>query len=231
MIKKLLTSNYNKDKESNISKVTKIIADEIAQIKSLLTAVEDHNDMNNARGLALDLIGDNVRQPRGMAIDEVYRLIIRTKTGVDLSDGSINGILEFTKILLETDDVLVYEGTDVNYHSVILGRVPFEKLNRLGVSPNDFFKLINGALAAGVALEYISSEGTFEYGFDVLITDCETGYSSATCAGGTLGYTVDEQANMVGTLEYGNLLTTSGIGYADVQMKTGGTLGTFYKNK
>lgn len=232
MIKKLFTSNYDKSKGSNITKVTKVITEELTEAKELLATVKSYTDINKTSGKALDLHGENVGILRGNSIDELYRVLIGAKQGVDRSDGSAATVINFINLLVDAQELYIYESRSLDRQSIIITQLPLSEINKLGITPLDFFNIVNQIIAGGVSLEYIALGSTFEYGDGDELAYSETqGYSGNGVEGGELGFITFVGDNLIGTMEYVDELSTDGLGYADVDMTKGGTFGMFYQNQ
>lgn len=189
MIKKLLTSNYDKSPMSNISKLNKIITDEINELKETYLNIELSNDINKAKGKVLDDIGANIRQYRGEASDDIYRALIKSKIARNRADGTLNNLLDVLELSLDMDknDIKLVEGTHPLYASIEILEVPVEVLAEIGMSVTQLGRLINTMVAAGVKLESIIFEGTFGY-VDTLVVNHELGYGDiAMNSGGEFG--------------------------------------------
>jgi hypothetical protein len=109
MIEKI-TDVYNKSPLSNISKIIQLISDELDKIKETLDTSEKWRDIDQAEGKTLDLIGQNVGQPRNNLSDEEFRLQIKTKIKANTSKGDIETINEVGRLLLGDRFVRVREG-------------------------------------------------------------------------------------------------------------------------
>jgi len=102
-----LTDNFNKHPNSNVSKLLKIAAAHIQENTDLLDKIEEWRDVDKAEGAVLDRHGRNVRQERGQATDEVFRVLIKSKVLRNFSNGSIDTIIEFLAFILQVDPQVV----------------------------------------------------------------------------------------------------------------------------
>lgn len=189
MIKKWLTSNYNKSPLSNVSKVSKIISDELEELKILYNTIETYNDVDIAEGKALDDIGSNIKQFRGEVRDEIYRALIKSKIARNKADGTLNNLLDVLSLALEVDKstIKLKEGLNPLFASIEILEVPVDVLSQIGMSVSQLGRIINTMIAAGIRLESVVFEGTFAY-VDELTTDIDLGYSDVNMTrGGTLG--------------------------------------------
>jgi hypothetical protein len=164
-----LTDAYRKDPESNISKIIKILTDELDLLKETFERIEEWRDVNKAEGAVLDDIGRDIGQPRGAATDEIYRVLLRSKVARNFSDGTIDAIIRVISIALNTDPKEVqikelYNDPESPEPAAIkLVQIPLRRLNEVGMSPNQFVKLVQKTAAAGVRVASIEMTGTFSF--------------------------------------------------------------------
>ena len=139
-----LTSNYNKNENSNIYKLFSILAPEIEFLKELFEKIESWQGIKNAEGNALDLIGDDVRQERLGLTDEQYRPMLRFKVSLNKSNADIDSVNTAIKSITEDNFIRLHEGYDyINEPASIVIRLKsFDK--------NVRYDLIDNILAAGV---------------------------------------------------------------------------------
>ena len=176
-----ITDNYSKDPDSNVGKLLNIAATEIEKLEETADKIRLWRDIDHAEGETLDRIGYNVQQWRGQATDPVYRILIKSKIARNLSDGSINTIIEVLAITLDTDpeNIAVKELWDENEPAAIQVDVPTEALNEAGFSLIQFGRLANRIVAAGVRANVLL-EGTFQFSSDYesVNMDSEKGYAA-----------------------------------------------------
>ena len=193
-----LTSNYARNPDSNIGKLCKIAADEIAELEGALDTVREWRDLNNAEGAALDRIGYNVQQWRGVADDGVYRILIKTKIARNLSDGSIDTVKSVIAMALGIDPSEVeltelYNAPVDPEPAALHLAFPATTLLEAGFSLVQFGRLVNRIIAAGVRA-YVLLEGTFQFSdaYDAVETDADTGFADlGQTVGGYFGSIYD----------------------------------------
>lgn len=194
---KRLTDNYRKDPDSNVGKLLNIAAGELDEIKTSIEKINQWRGIDEAEGNTLDRIGTNFQQPRGQAPDTVYRILIKSKIARNLSDGSINTLIQTLAITLDTEP----EGIQINElwddvspePAAIFISVPYDALNVVGMTLNQFGRLCNRIVAAGVRADVLV-EGTFAFAsvIDESETDSEAGFSNLEqTTGGYLGAAYD----------------------------------------
>lgn len=192
----LLTSNYKKDKESNIGKLFLIITDELDEVRDNLNKIEEYRDVDSATGKTLDKIGSNIRQFRGVSTDEIYRLLIKYKLRGISSTGDINEIISIITDTLEVDPSEIqieelYNSDDYEPAALRILSVPLSRLNEIGLSSNQFIQILKLSIPAGVRLAELRLEGTFEFSDVVDDYDNNKGFGDLMNpeTGGTLGAT------------------------------------------
>jgi len=186
-----LTDNYSKDPDSNVGKLLNIAAAEIEELEETADKIRLWRDIDEAEGVTLDRIGHNVQQWRGQATDPVYRILIKSKIARNLSDGSINTIIEVLAITLDTEpeNIAISELWETEPAAIQVD-VPTALLNEVGFSFTQFGRLVNRIVAAGVRANVLL-QGTFEFS-DTLVTDAEAGFSDEQQEiGGYLGAVYD----------------------------------------
>jgi len=195
-----LTYNYSKDPESNVGKLLNITATEIEQLENTLSQIDLSRDIDEAEGETLDRIGYNFQQWRGQATDPVYRILIKSKIARNLSEGSLNAIIEVLSITLniEKEEIVIRElwaDPSEPEPAAIFISVPTESLNEVGFSLTQFGRLCNRVVAAGVRADVLL-QGTFAFAtvVDVSEQDPEGGFANLTqTTGGYLGAVYDPQ--------------------------------------
>ena len=174
-----LTDAYLKEPDSNLGKTLALAAEQIDELRESVEKTGTWRDIDEAEGATLDAIGYNVQQWRGRATDPVYRILIKSKIARNLSDGAVNTIIEVLAITLDTDkeEITVDPTWDEEPASVFI-EVPTERLNEAGFSLNQFGRLCNRIVAAGIKANVLL-EGTFQFSsdYDSVNTDSEKGFN------------------------------------------------------
>ena len=153
-----LTDNYNKYPNSNISKLLQMIEEAIEAVD--WNKIRQWRGVNDAEGKTLDLIGDNVNQPRGAVNDVVYRSLIRSKVLRNNSNGTINELIALISFVLQTppENVELIEGYEITPPDdfpgyVLLKSIPSQELGNIGLTTAQLKHILNEAAAAGVRVE------------------------------------------------------------------------------
>lgn len=190
----LFTDYFRKKEDSNLYKLISLFSTELEHVKETNDLIIEWRDIDKAQGKALDLIGENINQSRGVATDEVYRVLLKSKIARNLSNGTINTIINVISLALSTDkkNIKIVEGwTDKNNPepaSIKLIEMPLEAINRAGLDPENFVRIIQKTVAGGVKVQSIELNGTFEFGDASLSIDDSKGFSDVNGAtGGYLG--------------------------------------------
>lgn len=192
----MLTDNYNKAPSGNISKLLTIAEAEHDEIMETLQVMEAWQDLDKAVGRALDRIGFDVQQFRGMATDEVYRILIKSRIARNASDGSINTIIRVLALALDIDpsEFAITETYNDPYApepaAIKVIKAPLGGLLGTGLTGPQLGAMIAKTAAAGVGIQNIELYGTFQFSSiaDALETDPEKGFAPIDMTtGGTLG--------------------------------------------
>lgn len=182
-----------KRKGGTIYNLVSLFADELALIKETNTLMLEWRDIDRARGQTLDLIGSNINQPRGKATDEVYRILLKSKIARNLSDGTVDTIIQVVATALNADleEIKIKEAWETNpdaLPAIELMELPLSRLLETGMDPLNFVRIVQKTVASGVKVEQVALEGTFELGTTALEQSADKGLSDITMTtGGTLG--------------------------------------------
>lgn len=159
----LFTDHFRKDTESNLHKLMQLFSDEIQLLKETNDRIIEWRDIDKAEGKTLDLIGENVVQPRGSANDEVYRILLKTKIARNLADGTLNGLIKSIAYVLQIDtkEIRVNELWHSLDEPAALGieAIPIEKITNVGLSYSEFETILQSLVAAGVKIMLMASKG------------------------------------------------------------------------
>jgi len=192
----MLTDNYNRAPNSNISKLLAMVEAEHDEILETLQVVESWQDLDRAMGRALDRIGFDVQQFRGLATDEVYRILIKSRIARNSSDGTINTIIRVlsTALGIDPSEIGIAETyndpVDPEPAALSVIKAPLGGLLRTGLTGQQLGMMIAKTAAAGVGVKSVELYGTFQLSSiaDALETDPEKGFANLEMTtGGTLG--------------------------------------------
>lgn len=188
-----LTDAYTKNPDSNIGKLVVILSEQIDEVRGTLNKIEEWRDIDKAEGTTLDLIGENVGQTRGLATDEIMRILIRARVARNLSDGTFNGIIKALAVTLNTtaDRIKIKELyddiDDPEPAAIAITGLPLDVLNNSGLSATQFGLITQRVLPGGVRVAVIELAGTFSFASGSTVETSVQGFADiAGTTGGTL---------------------------------------------
>lgn len=187
---KNLPDSFAKEADSNNYK---ILENERLSIEEHLTdlyGIYEIINIDNAYGKTLDRYGERVGQPRGLATDEQYILMIKAKIMRALGNGTYSSVL---KSLCETfgcepEQVYIEETDEPCLVNMVT--LPLDILNKSGMTVTQVTQLIKTLLPICVRLDSLSLEGTFEFAESEGVYDEAKGFCDVEggSIGGYLGY-------------------------------------------
>jgi hypothetical protein len=166
---------YSKGPDSNNSKIFEIFAAELDELHTALIDIERFRDIDDASGYTLDRIGKNVEQYRGTAEDNVFRILIKAKIKRNLSDGSIDTIIDILGFILNipAEEVSVTELWEEGEPAAIKVDVSTEAVNSTGLTLSQFGQLVDLIVAGGVKAS-VFFEGTFQFSSNLSNSEMDT---------------------------------------------------------
>lgn len=191
-----LPSVFTKKENSNIGKIIKLIADNYNTFKDNLELQLKWKDISQAQGSALDEIGKMVGLPRGTYDDEKYRVRIKTRIAQNISDGTINSVIEALAATLEIDtkDIVIKVIYDIAPATIRIEKIPVESLNKAGVTQEELIKIVKSIVASGIDVESLQLVGSFRFSNNQNANEINenTGFfNEQTGKGGTFGDILD----------------------------------------
>ena len=207
MIKKL-TDAYSKEKDSNNYKLFMLLANELKQMSEAEKKTRDTRCINTATGEALDLIGKDLGVERDGLSDDIYRITLKAKEYMNFGTGSYNNSVVLLANALDCDisDIHIVEGYEVSSAmgaSIEIDSLPLSVLNNVGMSVEEYEKIIKYVVPAGVAVSSASVEGTFEIGPEAwdeseIEVDESAGFADdEQTTGGILGAAIGGSSNYI----------------------------------
>ncbi|MEB2275858.1 hypothetical protein LAV82_17750 [Bacillus sp. ILBB4] len=157
-----LSDAFVKSENSNLGKIFSLLDDEINQLKETFTRIEEWRDLNNAQGKNLDLIGNDVGQKRGKTTDAVYRSLIKSKIARDRSDGTFNKVIEVLAQTLNCDPNEFQLRSADEPAAVYMTNAPIDTIYAAGLTPYTFTNIVQSTVSAGVQVQSVQMDGTFE---------------------------------------------------------------------
>ncbi len=146
-----LTDNYNKDINSNVGKLFKIVEDEINEIKEFFLNIKKARNIDEATGYILNLAGKNVNQLRLNENDDLYRQLIKTKMIANLSKGDIETLNEVASVLIGEGFKGIQETWNLPEYNEPAGLVVKMRNNIIGLP----FDVIDRVAAGGIDVKWI----------------------------------------------------------------------------
>ena len=205
---KNLPDSYAKSKTSNNYKILeteKRSVDSLSEASGLVEKMLNIDlDLSKATEAekalfkhTLNLYGEMFNQPRGLATDDQYRYMIKSKVVQSLSGGDFNSVIKAIRETFSCDpeDVSIVE---TNAPCTIrVDRLPLSVITNAGFSTGQTMQIIKRLIPAGVEIESFSFEGTFEFseneadmsvdGATKGFTDTEANMKNESASGGYLG--------------------------------------------
>ena len=193
---KNLPDAFRKTKDSNNAKILSIAKDSLDELREAISAIYDSLDIDKATGKTLDLYGDMVDQRRGVATDEQYRAMIKSKICRNLANADHTSIVKAICVVFncEPDEVLLVESDKPCV--VTLEQLPYVALNKSNIDAPTAIKIIAGLMPAGVRLESLNFTGTFEFAATATEYDENAGFGNVEqTIGGYLGLLSDGEGS------------------------------------
>jgi len=189
---KRLPDVYNKDSDKNNYKLLTMTSVDLDNLKNEINAIQDTRIIDKAYGQNLDRIGENIKQERGPLNDKIYRILLKARTKINLSSGTINEIIEILATIFDinNDQVKIEEphwgtfhfsrkydepeydseygfgkgtlATDRKDVARLMIYIPPEAINSIGFSRQWFLELIEKIAAGGVKVD-LGWKGTFKF--------------------------------------------------------------------
>lgn len=148
---KRLTSNYSKDKDSNVYKLFSMISVETETLKETFEKIRSWQGIDNAEGTTLDLIGEDVIEKRKGRSDEEYRPMLKFRMSVNRGNADINGVNTAINSITGGKLIAIEDSHKGEPASVLVRLVEYDI--------NTPYEKIDKILAAGVRV-YMRAEKT-----------------------------------------------------------------------
>ncbi|SDI16318.1 hypothetical protein SAMN05192534_12379 [Alteribacillus persepolensis] len=180
---KRLTDAYNKNPNSNIAKTISLVTSQLDELTATFERIEAWRAIDNAEGKTLDDIGIDLNQYRGAVSDEIYRILLKSKTARDMSEGDTNTVIEVLSMAIDADPSEIgisetwMDADNPEPAGISLIEIPIDNLNRVGMTGDQFVQFVAGTVAAGVYVRSIELEGTFAYGAIDEALDANAGFA------------------------------------------------------
>lgn len=180
-----LPDAYKKTKDSNNFKILEIERCQVNDFRQTLQQLSDCLDIDNATGKTLDLYGEMVGQPRGLATDDQYLIMIKARIMRTLSNGCYESIMNAICMTFGCSPSLVYIKESEQPCVVEAVSLPLDIIMRSGLTVSQTNEIVRRMLPVGVRLETSLFEGTFEFAENEGEYDEEAGFNDVE--NGTMG--------------------------------------------
>lgn len=187
---KNLPDSFRKDNESNNYKILENERLSIEEHLSDLYGIYEILELDNAHDKTLDRYGERVGQPRGLATDAQYILMIKAKIMRALGNGTYPSVLKSLCMTFNCEPKQVYIEETNEPCQVKMVTLPLDILNTSGMTVNQVTQLIQSILPICIRMDSLSLEGTFEFADNENDYNITKGFCDAEGGniGGYLGY-------------------------------------------
>lgn len=158
-----LPDAYRKSESSNNYKILDISQSAINLANNDIEDIFESLDLENAYGKTLDLYGEMFNQPRGLASDAQYRVLIKSRIMRNLLNGSYNSMLKAALLIFNCNPEDFSLEESENPATVDLVVLPLASIIRSGFSASQAIQIIKLLVPIGVKVNSINLEGTFEF--------------------------------------------------------------------
>lgn len=186
-------------KESDCVNDRLLIIDKLS-LDRLIKDIEDIQlslDLDKAAGSTLDLYGEMIGQPRGVATDDQYRIMIRAAIMRNLCAGDYESVANAIRMTFGCSPSDLYISETSQPATIKVEALPLSVILNSGFTINQTMKIIKKLIPTGIKIESYLFEGTFELcsaeaemkadGNTKGLTDVEANIQNDFAIGGTLG--------------------------------------------
>jgi hypothetical protein len=176
---------YNKDKTSNNYKILEVSKKNVNAFRECLISIDNSLNLDNAKGATLDLYGDLVGQKRGLATDEQFVLLIKTRIMRNLANGSYKSITDALRAILNCDNSqILIEEVDAPC-KIKISKLPLKTIQEADLSTTQVTDIIKTLMPVGIIFDNIVYDGTFA--FSAVENEYDETAGFCDVEGGTLG--------------------------------------------
>lgn len=186
-----LPDTYAKSKTSNNYKILNMVQGSTTSIKEDTKDVYQSLDIEKATGKTLDLYGEMLGQSRGLADDQIYRVMIKSRIMRNLMNGDYSSFMNAACMMFNCEPSEFYIKESEEPATVDVITLPFRVLNYIGLSPEETIDLIKVLVPVGIKVGEVDLSGTFEFGSSEGEHDEDKGFSDSEVSptiGGYLGF-------------------------------------------
>lgn len=186
---------YNKDPTSNNYKLMQLIQYDKDKFRAVLDELWKSLDIEQADTYTLDLYGDMVGQKRGLATDEQYLILIKTKIARNRCSGNYSSIVDTVCRILNCSPSEVAFEEQEEPCTIIVKEIPLERIIHADLTPSQFTKILKSLLPVGITLEASVYDGTFSFADSENVASTDSGFcqSEGDTSGGYFGVLSGEE--------------------------------------
>lgn len=175
---KNLADAFYKAESSNNRKILEIEKSASDELRAGISAVLDSLDINKATGKTLDMYGEMIGQNRGVATDEQYRFMLRSRIVRNLTNGDHNSIVAALSMIFQCEptDFRIVEGEkplDVQFVGL-----PLTAINKAGLTVDSAMQIIKEIVPVGAQVSSFMFPGTFRFGTTAMEYDEAAGFAN-----------------------------------------------------
>lgn len=164
----MLTDALTKNPTSNIGKILFVFNQQYGDIQTTLQTMKEWVNVDKAEGKELDAIGADINQPRGLANDAQYRMMIRSKRARAQSDGTWNAIINTmaTTLNCKTTDLKfssVIEQGGTEPLALVVEKIPIKTISDAQITPSQLIRFIEQVAPGDVRVASANFQGTFRF--------------------------------------------------------------------
>lgn len=160
---KNLPDRYNKQPVSNIYKLMQLLEYDAEKFRIVLQELDNSLSLDDAKGYTLNMYGEMAGQKRGLATDEQYLVMIKTKQERNRCNADYKSIVSCLCRILSCQPSEIFLEEIEPSGTIRAAFVPLEKILAADLTPGQFTQLLKTLLPAGIHLESSLYSGTFMF--------------------------------------------------------------------
>lgn len=196
---KNLPDCYNKEPTSNNYKLMQLLKYDAEKFRGVLQELDDSLSLDDAKGYTLNLYGEMAGQKRGLATDEQYLVMIKTKQERNRCKADYKSIVSCLCRILncQPSEILLEEIEPSG--TIRAAFVPLEKILEADLTTGQFTQLLKSLLPSGINLESSLYSGTFTFSNIEMEASTDAGFcqNEGDDYGGYFGVLSDDEADVV----------------------------------
>lgn len=196
---KNLPDCYDKSRGSNNYKLMQLLKYDDDTFRQVLQELLDSLSLDDATGYTLDMYGQMAGQNRGLATDEQYLVLIKTKQERNRCNADYKSFVRcICRILNCNPSEILLEEMEAPC-TVRMVHVPLGNILAADLTPGQFTQLLKSLLPAGITLENSLYSGTFAFSNIELEASTDAGFcqNEGDDNGGYFGVLSDDENETV----------------------------------